>query len=615
MNYFCFSKALARASCIALFAAIAGCASDAALREGERMEAEGRLQPAMATYQESLRKEPRNAAVRAAYQGVRAKLVAEQLQLAVSLQGSDAAQSRAAFERALALDPSNIPAQTALRVIERDARHAAMIAEASNQLAAKENTKARAVLARILRENARHVEARQMMSTIPAASESDTVLNEIYRKPVHLELRDVTLKQMFDALSQAAGLNFVFDKDVKLEAKTSLLLKNSTVESALYYVLLTNQLEQQVMDQNTLLIYPNNAAKQKEYQQTVVRSFQLQNASVKSIAESLKTLLKSKDVVIDEKLNLLILRDSPEAVKLAERLIAAQDMRQPEVMLDVEVLEVSRDRLLELGVQLPSSLTLAPLTTVTDAKITLNDLRRLTGDTVSATIDPLKINARKVDTDTNILANPRIRVVNTEKAKITIGNKVPSITSSTVPSGASSFVAESVTYIDVGVKLEVEPTIYANDEVAIRINLEVSNIVDKQTSARGTTTYTIGNRAAQTMLRLKDGENQVLAGLINDEDRRTANKFPGLGDLPMVGKLFGSSLTNKSKTEIVLSITPRLVRNNEITDEAEVEFASGTDNSLRPVPKRRDSRVLDLSVAPARDRSREGTPERAEGSK
>jgi general secretion pathway protein D len=383
----------------------------------------------------------------------------------------------------------------------------------------------------------------------------------------------------------------------------------------LYYVLLTNQLEQQVMDQNTLLIYPNNAAKQKEYQQTVVRSFQLQNASVKSIAESLKTLLKSKDVVIDEKLNLLILRDSPEAVKLAERLIAAQDMRQPEVMLDVEVLEVSRDRLLELGVQLPSSLSLGPLTTAADGKLTLNALRSLTGDTVGATIDPLKINARKVDTDTNILANPRIRVVNTEKAKITIGNKVPSITSSTVPSGASSFVAESVTYIDVGVKLEVEPTIYANDEVAIRISLEVSNIVDKQTTPRGTTTYTIGNRAAQTILRLKDGENQVLAGLINDEDRRTANKFPGLGDLPMVGRLFGSGLSNKSKTEIVLSITPRLVRNNEITDEAEVEFASGTDNSLRAVPKRRDSKFIDLPVAPSRDRSPEPTPDRVEGSK
>jgi len=333
-----------------------------------------------------------------------------------------------------------------------------------------------------------------------------------------------------------------------------------------------------------LLVYPNNANKQKEYQQTVVRTFQLQNATAKTVAESLRTLLRLKDFVVDEKLNLLMLRESAEMVRLAERVIAAQDIAQPEVMLDVEVLEVSRERLKELGVQLPSGISLAPIGSGTGSVVTLDDLRRLSGTGVAAAVDPLKVNARGVDTDANILANPRIRVVNNEKAKIAIGKRVPSFSTTIVPIGNNGGNAETVTYIDVGLKLDVEPTIYANDEVAIRIGLEVTNIIDKQVSKNGTQAYTIGNRSAQTVLRLKDGENQVLAGLINDEDRRTLSKLPGLGDLPLLGRLFGSQLDDKLKSEIVLSITPRLVRPTAVRAAELKEFDSGNENSLRRPP-------------------------------
>ena len=252
------------------------------------------------------------------------------------------------------------------------------------------------------------------------------------------------------------------------------------------------------------------------------------------------------------------------------------DVQEPEVMLEVEILEVKRTRLLDLGIRWPEQLSLSPIAASTGA-LTLSDLRRLSSDTLGATIGPISINAKKQDTDANILANPRIRVRNREKAKILIGERVPNISSTATATG---FVSESVTYVDVGLKLDVEPTIYLDGEVAIKISLEVSNVVNQVQTKSGSLAYQIGTRTAQTVLRLKDNENQVLAGLINDEDRRSGNKVPGLGEIPIAGRLFGSQADNNSKTEIVLSITPRILRNVQRPSAATMEFDSGTETSL-----------------------------------
>ena len=564
---------------------LGGCASQRAFHEGEQLIAGGQPEAGLEKFREALRAEPTNAAYRAAFIGTRERLIEAELVKAQSLLRDDPESALRHYQRVLAVAPSNVVAAEGVRAIERKRSHEVLLAEARD-FAASDPQQARRRLSRILREDPRHVEAKRLMAELPdVLGVDDKILADTYRKPVHIELRDVNLKQLFDAISQASGLSFVFDKDVKLDAKTSLLLKDSTVEAALYYVLLTNQLEQQVMNSHTLLVYPNTSAKQKDYQQTVVRSFQLQNASAKVVADSVRTLLKLKDIVVDEKLNLLMVRESAEMVRLAERLIAAQDIAQSEVMLEVEVLEVSRDRLLELGVQLPGTASLAPIGSGANSAVTLADLRSLTSRTTSVAVDPLRLSARAVDTDANILANPRIRVVNNEKARITVGNKVPSFTASVIAS-TTPVTSEAVTYIDVGLKLDVEPTIYANGEVAIRLTLEVTNIVDKLVSKSGTVAYTIGNRSAQTVLRLKDGENQVLAGLISDEDRRTLNKFPGLGDLPLLGRLFGSQLEDRKKSEIVLSITPRLMRPAAQPDADVSEFDSGSENNLRRPPVR-----------------------------
>jgi general secretion pathway protein D len=195
----------------------------------------------------------------------------------------------------------------------------------------------------------------------------------------------------------------------------------------------------------------------------------------------------------------------------------------------------------------------------------------------------LVLNLHHDDGTTNVLANPRIRVKNKEKAKVHIGDRVPVITTTAAATGG--FVGESVSYLDVGLKLEVEPLIHIGDEVSMKVGLEVSNIVREIISTTSSSrTYQVGTRNANTVLRLKDGETQILAGLINDEDRRTANRIPGLGELPVAGRLFSSTRESRVKTEIVLLITPRLVRTIDRPDNSVIEFSAGTEASTGAAP-------------------------------
>jgi general secretion pathway protein D len=370
---------------------------------------------------------------------------------------------------------------------------------------------------------------------------------------------------------------------VRSDSRTSIFLKNSTVEAAIHYLLTTNQLESQVMDENTILIYPNVAAKVREYQQMVIKSFYLANADAKTVGNTLKVILKTRDVAIDEKLNMVIVRDSEDAVRLAEKLVALQDVAEAEVMLEVEILEIKRSRLMELGVSWPQSLSFAPIVTAASGPLTVDQLRGLNGSRIGVSGVEASITANKTDANANILANPRIRVRNKEKAKIVIGDKVPVITT-TISPGSGGFASESVSYVDVGLTLNVEPTIYLNNEVGIRIALEVSNLVDKQTTSTGTTAYQIGTRQAQTFLQLKDGENQVLAGLINNEERSGGSKVPLVGELPLVGRLFGTTIDDNQRTEIVLSITPHLVRTVQRPSAGASEFNAGTETNFRRRP-------------------------------
>ncbi len=412
------------------------------------------------------------------------------------------------------------------------------------------------------------------------------------RKPVSLDFRDASLKAVFEALARSTGMNFVFDREVRNDIKITLSINDMSVDEVVDVITTTHQLGRKRLNEQTVLIYPNTPAKQRDYLDLSVRTFYLANADARAMMTMLKTVLKSRDLYADEKLNSITLRDTPEAIRLAEQVVAAQDLPEPEVMLDVEVLEIKRSRLSDIGIDLPgkfsvlnivknpdtvvstaTGLTTIQNNTTTTTQLTLDKLRGLRGASIG--IDSPAVNLRAENGDTNILANPRIRVKNRDKARVLIGDRVPVITTT---AAANVGVSESVSYLDVGLKLEVEPNVFLDNEVAVKVNLEVSNVVREVKGRSGSLTYQVGTRLASTTLRLKDGETQALAGLISDEDRRSAAGVPGLLELPLLGRLFSTERSDRSKTEIVLLLTPRVIRNlGPAGGPNQVALPSGTE--------------------------------------
>ena len=572
-------------------ALVAACATDT-LNDTRALLNEGRVDEALATLEKATREDPQNHAFRSEYFRLREFAVAQWLVQAESLR--TAAQFGAAeelYRRVLKYDAANARAKQGLAQTEMDVRHRALVADADKLVKAEKYRDAREVLAPVLAENPAQREARQLQRLIEERTTKPAVallqLRSSVTRPISLELKDVPLRTVFDVIARAANLNFLFDKDVRADQRTTIVVRDAQVEDVIKLILATNQLEQKVLNETTALIYPNTPQKLREYQDLVVKSFYIANADVRQTANLIRTILKTRDIFIDEKLNLLVMKDTPNAIRLAEKLIAAQDIAEPEVMLEVEVLEIGYNRLLELGIRFPGSLGVSLVggaaaagAVGTPGVLTLPELRSRDQNLVRLTFtDPLFLfSLRQTDSRTNLLANPRIRVKNKEKAKIHIGERVPVIT--TTAAVAGGFVSQSVSYLDVGLQLEVEPLIYLEDDVGIKVGLEVSSITKEvQTQGGGSLTYQIGTRKASTVLRLQDGETQILAGLISDEDRRNATRVPGIGDFPVLGRLFSSTSDTINKTEIVLLITPRLIRTIVRPDARTVEFAAGTEAS------------------------------------
>ncbi|HEX6362871.1 MAG TPA: cohesin domain-containing protein, partial [Albitalea sp.] len=491
---------------------------------------------------------------------------------------------------ALAINPNEPRARAGIAAIDTERRLAAVVAQAEAAWKRGDAEGAAERLRLALMENPAQRDAlalqRQIDEQRVKAGLAGPVLRSRLTKPVSVQFRDANLRMVFDGLSRSTGINFIFDREVRSDLKTTIFARDVSVEDAVDLILLPSQLEKKVLSDNTVLIYPNTAAKQREYQDLVMKTFYLENADVKLTLNLVKTMLKTKDVFIDEKLNLLVMRDTPEVIRIAEKLIAAHDRAEPEVVLELEVLEVSRSRLSELGVKWPDQVTFGVLD-LSGGPLTLADLREFLGHRATTTVSPspsVTINLRKEDGVTNLLSNPRIRVRNREKARVLVGDRLPVVSAVITPSSVTPITTETVQYIDVGLKLELEPQVHLDGQVAIRVNLEVSTASNRRTTANGTTVYDIGTRNATTALRLADGETQVLMGLIRDDDRSSASKVPGIGDLPVLGRLFSSHLDDRQKTEIVLSITPRVVRNVRRADAQMAEFWSGTEAAYRTQP-------------------------------
>ncbi|XHS77028.1 secretin and TonB N-terminal domain-containing protein [Burkholderiaceae bacterium UC74_6] len=562
---------------------LASCANPA-LREAEDLSRANRLPQAVAVLDKAVQQQPGEPALRAAQMRLRDQLAQRQLLRLEGLRQTGRwDEAAAALDELRLLDPGNARLSWFDAEITRGGRQDLRLAEARRDLEQGRLDRADAAAREVLAESPRHAEARRLIARVaekrPVDPFSYGELGPAFQKPVDLEFRDATLRQVFEALSRSSAVNFVFDRDVKGDARVTVFLKKVTLDEALRVILSTQGLDRKLLSENTVFIYPNNQNKEREHQELVTRTLYLTNADAKQVMAMAKTITKVRDVHVDERLNMLVMRDTPEVLRLVEKLVAAIDLPEPEVMLDVEVMELSSDKVDTLGLQWPSSLQLG----ISDAAGNIPSRVFIGGKNPSnfraSIANPVAVaNLSGTDGDVNLLANPKIRVRNKDKARIQIGEKVPVFTTTTNFTGQTS-VAAAVQYQDVGLKLEVEPVVQLDNDVSIKINLEVSNIINQVTGPGGTTAYQTGQRQTSTTLRLADGETQVLAGLINNEDRTSSTGVPGLQNLPLLGRLFGSRTDTRNKSEIVLLITPHVIRNLSLPDAANSRLPGGTDAS------------------------------------
>jgi general secretion pathway protein D len=490
-------------------------------------------------------------------------------------------QADKTLARAIKLDPDNSRLAALKIEFEQSRRVQKALDDARTWLAQGNKAAALRVITAALRDAPRNGDLltvqRQLELEQRLASGSSRGLAET--RPITLDFRNATVGTLLEAITRGSGINFMLDRDVRLDGRTTIYMKSGKVEDALDMILGANQLAKRIVDPQTILIYPNTPDKQREHQELVIRVFHLAHVEAKTTALMLRNLLKLREPYVDDKANFVALREPPEIIALAERLVALQDVAEAEVMLEVEVLEVKTSRLTDLGINFPNGFSVTPLGAGGASGLTVDSLRSINSTRLGVSVGSLLVNLRREVGDFNTLANPKIRTRSKEKARILIGDKVPVIT--TTNSGANGLVSENVSYLDVGLKLDVEPTVSPDDEVTIKLALEVSSVVKEIKSAGGSTAFQIGTRNANTVLRLRDGETQILGGLISNDERSAANRVPGLGDLPLAGRLFSSQKDEFQRTELVLAITPRILRTAPRPDISQAELWIGSEANVR----------------------------------
>ena len=553
-----------------------GCSSMAHMKEGDSYAMQGNWHRAYDSYSKGLEASPDNIELRIKTERSRLEAAAIHLKKGEELlDKNDYDRAILQAQVALSLDPALKRAHF-LSVEAKKRKDADYYYQAALDLiTAHKKDEAKAALKKAISLNPILEEAKAELSKLRESKKTTMggyELNLKSSKPITLKFKNTSIIDIFDIISKLSGINFIFDAGVK-KSKASIYLENATFGQAMELLLTTNKLFKKVVNENTIIIIPDTKAKRKQYQDLLIQTFYLSNLKAKKSVNLLRTLLQIKSIYVNEKLNTLVIRDTPEVIELAEKILKANDLADSEVMLDVEILEVARNNTTNLGLDLNPDAIEAELIdpSRTDGKLTYSTLKRFSRSDMLFTIPDIVINLQKSYGDVNLLANPKIRVLNNKKAKIHIGDRVPIVTV-TINNGVST---DNVQYVDVGVKLNVEPEIHLDGDVSLKVKLEISSLGALTTTSSGSQVYQIGTRNAETELRLHDGETQVIGGLIGEEERSSTVKVPFFGEIPILGRLFSSVDNSGLKTDILLSITPHIIRNREVPEPELFRIWSG----------------------------------------
>lgn len=531
--------------------------------KGKNLYERGYYDDSVKSLEEAVRRSPTNLKYRSLLE--RAKLAASQkhfTQAQMLIGKKDYQSALSELQITLLFDPSNQYAQDTLENLLKTV--------------AEEEKKARAQLITI-----------EDMKRKADEESKGPMIDPASNIPLVLKFNNAALKTILDAISKASGINFVYDEKAELSKKISVDFAQINMEQALDYIMQQTKHFYKVLDPHTLIVIPDNKQKREEYEEQVMRTFYLSNADAKEVFQLLRSIVQGKKMATNKDLNSITIKDNPQTVALCERIINANDKSVGEVVVDVELLEVNSTKLKTLGIDLTSkNMTIGP-----EYNMTKDDKGNVTGigtgppiplgeiDAVykgilyAFPIPNIIVNFLQTDSDSQVLAKPQLRVMEGKKASVHIGDRVPIPTSSYVYPGnttQTNYVPTTTfTYQDVGVKIEIEPRVHHNREISLKVTAEVSSVTGyiESSSALQAAQPIIGTRKVQTEIRLEDGESSLLAGLLREEDSNSFSGIPGIGSVPLLRRLFGNSNLNKKSTDVVLLLTPHIIRMPNITSD------------------------------------------------
>jgi len=411
--------------------------------------------------------------------------------------------------------------------------------------------------------------------------------------PDSLVFRDAGSRDVYSAIGKFTNLSVLFDPSFR-DQPMSIDLRGVSLEEALAAVSSTTRNFWRATSANTITVVPDTAAKRREYEEELVRTFYLSNADLKETIDMLRIVVDARRLSSITATNAITIKDTPERIAAAGKIIMAIDKARPEVIIDVELLEVNRTHMHEYGLQIaspgssPTGIN-GQVDTKQEGGISLRSLTNLTqADVLLTNLPSLYYRLLKNDGATRILANPQLRTSEGIPAQARFGERVPVPVTTFAPIAAGGVQTQPITsfnYEPIGVNIDITPRTHHDDAVTLTLKVELSAI--SGTGFGGLPTF--GSRSINTVIRLKDGETNMLAGLIKDEERSSLASIPGLGDIPVIGRLFGYNKKETLETDIILTLTPRIVRVLNLTAEDLQPFRMGRDGGapitdIAPLP-------------------------------
>ena len=559
----------ARVLLVALTLATSACATTSALREGQRAERARDYDQAVIAYTRALQERPHDRNAQLALD--RARLRAAQMHFAEGRRLTRLAQWQEALEEfriAYDLNPGMGDLDRAIRET-REAVRAELAARPDGQTA---------------------LEA--LIEQTLAAAPPGLDLPQGIELPASVIFGSESSRAVFSALGQLAGISVVFDAQFR-DTPFAGDLRGMTFDTALAAVAASTSNFFRVTAPGTVTIIPDTPAKRREYEEEIIRTFYLSNADMQETIDLLRLVVDLRRLAPVTATNAISIKDTPERIDAAARLIRAIDKARAEVVIEVQLLEVDRQTLREYGLRFASTGGNSDISAgesgVGDGAdglgLSVGDVGRLSGSSLFLA-NPTSLLVRLLETNssTRILANPRLRTSDGIAAQAHFGERVPVPVTTFSPIAAGGISQQPITsfnYEEIGVNIDITPRIHHNDEVSLAVGVEISNI-----SGTGYADVPqFGSRSITTMIRLRDGETNILAGLIRDDERETLGGIPGLSRIPILGRLFGRTTTDRQETDIILTLRPHIIRGLALGEDDLRPFRVGANAAVAAPPR------------------------------